>query len=116
MLLMSLGLPNVLDVKICLGLLLISLLIFDFWKSKNAPNFPPGPCDGRGTSFNLISFTCVKEEITNMLSEAIMIFLMSIFKSQTGAVQPWGQRSFCQHSVYVNTSSCICAGNNCVKT
>lgn len=43
MLLMSLGLLNVLDVKIGLGLLLISLLIFDFWKSKNAPNFPPGP-------------------------------------------------------------------------
>ncbi len=41
MLLMSL--LNVLDVKSCLGLLLISLLIFDFWKSKNAPNFPPGP-------------------------------------------------------------------------
>ncbi|XP_073696414.1 cytochrome P450 2J2-like [Garra rufa] len=34
---------NALDVKSCLGLLLISLLAFDFWRSKNAPNFPPGP-------------------------------------------------------------------------
>ncbi|KAI2664070.1 Cytochrome P450 2J2 [Labeo rohita] len=34
---------NALDVKSCLVLLLISLLVFDFWKSKNAPNFPPGP-------------------------------------------------------------------------
>ncbi|XP_056103404.1 cytochrome P450 2J2-like [Rhinichthys klamathensis goyatoka] len=41
MLLMSL--LNVLDVKSFLGLLLVSLLVFDFWKSKNAPNFPPGP-------------------------------------------------------------------------
>lgn len=34
---------DVLDVKSFLVLLLVSLLIFDFWKSKNAPNFPPGP-------------------------------------------------------------------------
>ncbi len=36
-----------------------------------------------------------------MLSEAMMIFLMSIYKPQTGAVQPWEQRRFCQHSVYL---------------
>ncbi|XP_067261983.1 cytochrome P450 2J4-like [Chanodichthys erythropterus] len=38
-----LSLLNALDVKSYLGLLLVSLLIFDFWKSKNAPHFPPGP-------------------------------------------------------------------------
>ncbi|XP_043094294.1 cytochrome P450 2J4-like [Puntigrus tetrazona] len=40
---LSMSLLNALDVESCLGLLLVSLLIFDFWKSKNAPNFPPGP-------------------------------------------------------------------------
>ncbi|XP_051528748.1 cytochrome P450 2J2-like [Myxocyprinus asiaticus] len=40
---MLLSLLNALDVKSFLSFLLISLLIFDIWKNKNAPNFPPGP-------------------------------------------------------------------------
>lgn len=78
---------NALDVKSCLGLLLVSLLIFDFWKSKNAPNFPPGPWgfpflgnvfmdfDCRAmdqASFSLISFTHIKEELIKTLSQALL--------------------------------------------
>jgi len=56
MLLMSL--LNVLDVKSFLGLLLVSLLVFDFWKSKNAPNFPPGPWGFPFLGNVFIGFNC----------------------------------------------------------
>uniref|UniRef100_A0A8C1ZUK6 Cytochrome P450 2J2-like n=1 Tax=Cyprinus carpio TaxID=7962 RepID=A0A8C1ZUK6_CYPCA len=62
MLLMSL--LNALDVKSCLGLLLIALLIFDFWKSKKAPNFPPGPWSFPFLGNVFIGFDCrVMDEV-----------------------------------------------------
>ncbi|XP_059405689.1 cytochrome P450 2J2-like isoform X3 [Carassius carassius] len=62
MLLMSL--LNALDVKSCLGLLLIALLIFDFWKSKNAPNFPPGPWSFPFLGNVFVGFDCrVMDEV-----------------------------------------------------